>query len=1779
MALAGAAALCHGQLQPSWVHRYVGPSGSQLLTAGPVLTANDVYLAGQVENAAGDSEFALVRYGQATTVFSATTHNPGTNETDIPGALEVLPDGNLMMAGSSGNFLNTAIATAKFTPDGTRIWSRRFAAANFDSEQPPVLAFDAAGNVYVSGTTIAQRSDVMTVKYSADGEQQWASTFAGFSGSADQAAAIKLDVHGNVYVNGRSQSGSNWDLFTLKYDANGNELWARRYDGPLRQQENAGALVLDASGNAYIYGASIGQTGSGVTRYELVVVKYDTFGNELWASRFGLPGDISEVRRGMVLDDAGNLVVLANINGGEQQCMVMKLDPNGNRLWTARYNGVEDGYDNGYALTTDAAGNTYVAAASDDPSTWQFATLKFDPFGTRLWVAKFDADGIFDYPVGVAVDSGDGVYVAGQSRFFTGPGGFLAIKYSQPSTAPLGAPSIVASPGSQMVAGGSNATFRVTASGDAPLSYQWRYNGRRIPDATNSSLSLIAVTLEQSGQYSVEITNATGSVASPEADLLVLIPPSVTAQPQDQFAYAGTEVTFSVSAYGTEPFEYQWLRDSVALSNGTSRLLTLANVRAEDAGAYRAVVSNISGSATSSVARLAVSHLVQQDWVARYDGPRHDADVNPIVKVDGTGHIYVGGTSQGPTNADVAIIKYDSLGAALWTARYSAGPDTVEALFAMEVDANGVVWATGRTGTDDIGGDAFTVSFSADGTLRWARRLGATNSFAAGFGIAIDAQGNSYIAGQKEEDFLTIKYDFEGNELWGVAFNGAGNGTDTARSIAVFGTNIYVTGSSWNGSNLDFLTLNYSQGGSMLWRATYDAAETDNAVAVAVDPSGNIVVAGNSYGTINYDEYGSDFLVVKYSPGGARFWTARYDGFMNAEDYPSALTVDSAGNIYVTGHSDFESPDSGVRQFATLKYDPTGRELWRNWHISHQYDGSRSLAVDASGSVYITSLATGPFSGRDIGFIKYDPLGNRVVSSRYSGPGNADDVPSTLALGPGGDVYIAGTTSGEAGLDFVLVKYGQNAVAGLPTITEAPRGLDIGRGGNALFGVTASGDAPLSYQWLFNGVAIAGATNRTFDVTSAQFSHAGSYAVRVANALGSVFSAAAALLVQAPPSIIVPPPSQTIVAGSTASLRVSAEGSSPLSYQWSFNGNALPRGTNQQLTLPNVQPSDIGNYSVEVSNRVGTAHSAVARLNVTFMAQQLWATNYAVTDLGGGPMAMAVATDGSVYVAAGVGFAEGSDYGVTKFDRDGHRLWAESYGGVPGGYDVATDLAIDHEGNAYVTGWSWGDSSSFDAATIKYDPDGNQLWAARFNGPDNLEDIGHAIAVDTNGNVIVALSSTSVPHNVNFVTVCYSPMGTQKWAAVYNGPANSYDQPVDLAVDSAGVYVTGISTLNGLNTDFATLKYDTNGVEVWAARYNGPANIEDAPVRLGLDGAGSVYVAGWSHASNGVPDYALVKYTPSGQRSWAVRFDGLAGRYDYLSDMIVDFAGNVYVTGSSDTFAGDADWVTLKFNSNGARVWLATYGGSFGVGDNPAFLAFDASGNVCLAGSLYTGESYGVATACYDINGNRRWTAMYGADTHANEFATAIATDVFGGVVVGGSSVIANLSQSFLVNYAQSNVVGAPVITMPPVSSMVAANDSASFSVRAQGEGPLNYQWLRGRTPVPGGSQTNLVIDSAADPLAGYYSVEVQNHLGLVVSPAAELRVRGPVVPELSGALSDGMLRIVLLGEAGFNYRVEASSDLITWELVTMNYNQNSSIVITEPLSAARRYYRAVKLP
>ncbi len=821
----------------------------------------------------------------------------------------------------------------------------------------------------------------------------------------------------------------------------------------------------------------------------------------------------------------------------------------------------------------------------------------------------------------------------------------------------------------------------------------------------------------------MEVTNQFGSVATPEAELLVLIAPTITAQPQEQFAFAGTEVAFSVSVYGTDPFQFQWLHNGSQVG-GNSQRLTLTNLAVSDGGNYQVVVSNESGAVTSVVARLIVSRQVQQDWANVYDGPGHGADANPLVKVDAAGNVYVAGTSTGESSGpDFVILKYSSSGTRLWTARYSADSNSVENVFAMAADAGGNVWVTGTTALPAMGRDALTVKYSSDGSLLWAAQFGSPESLDAAYAIALDDAGNAYVAGQTGEDFLTIKYDAAGHQVWTAAFDGTGNSTDIARSIAVAGTNVYVTGSSWNGSNLDFLTLKYDAQGNRLWNVSYDAGGSDSAVALAIDPWGNVLVAGNSYGTVTYDKYGNDYVVLKYDASGRRMWSARYDGFMHAEDYPTALAVDAAGNVYVTGHSDYESPDSGV--------------------LSRQYDGSRSLVVDSEGNVYITSLGSGPFSGRDIAFIKYDALGNRVLTAQYNGVENSDDTPSALALDSVGNIYLAGTSFGvsDTGLDFVLVKYSQNSVAGLPRITNVPQGAVISYGSNITFSVTATGEEPLSYQWRFDGQDIYGATNSTFVIAPAGFEHSGSYSVLVANVHGRVASPEAALVVQAPPSILAQPQTQIVAAGSTVSFSVVVDGSTPLFHQWFFNGVPISNAVQRTLVLRNVQPGSAGSYEVLTTNRAGLVRSSPARLVVTTLAQQTWEMRYnGLAQSGDIPKKMAVGPDGSVFVT-GLSLGDGADYATIKYDASGNQVWVARYNGPENGQDFPADVAVDSNGNTYVTGGSWGGPSALDIATVKYNPTGNQEWVARFNSPDNLNDTGSAIAVDADGNVYVAGAS------------------------------------------------------------------------------------------------------------------------------------------------------------------------------------------------------------------------------------------------------------------------------------------------------------------------------------------------------------------------------------------------------------------------------------------------------
>jgi hypothetical protein len=174
------------------------------------------------------------------------------------------------------------------------------------------------------------------------------------------------------------------------------------------------------------------------------------------------------------------------------------------------------------------------------------------------------------------------------------------------------APSITTQPTNQTVSAGQTATFNATATGTAPLSYQWRKNNVAISVATSSSYTTLATTTLDSGStFVVVVSNAAGTVTSATATLTVNaapVAPSITTQPASQTVTAGQTATFTVAATSTAPLNYQWQRNAVAISGATSSTYTTPATTSSDSGAqFTVLVSNAIGSITSNPATLTVN--------------------------------------------------------------------------------------------------------------------------------------------------------------------------------------------------------------------------------------------------------------------------------------------------------------------------------------------------------------------------------------------------------------------------------------------------------------------------------------------------------------------------------------------------------------------------------------------------------------------------------------------------------------------------------------------------------------------------------------------------------------------------------------------------------------------------------------------------------------------------------------------------------------------------------------------------------------------------------------------------------------------------------------------------------------------------------------------------------------------------------------------------------------------------------------------------------------------
>ena len=471
-----------------------------------------------------------------------------------------------------------------------------------------------------------------------------------------------------------------------------------------------------------------------------------------------------------------------------------------------------------------------------------------------------------------------------------------------------------------------------------------------------------------------------------------------------------------------------------------------------------------------------------------------------------------------------------------------------------------------------------------------------------------------------------------------------------------------------------------------------------------------------------------------------------------------------------------------------------------------------------------------------------------------------------------------------------------------------------------------------------------------------------------------------------------------------------------------------------------------------------TALLTIPIRNIHAQVTQQWVARY--NDPANGDdqaNALVVDASGNSYIT---GYSTGAlwDYATIKYDVSGTALWTAIYDGPGGANDAAAAIATDDSGQVFVTGYSGGIGTNGDYATLKYSPTGQQEWVARYNGAANGDDEANSIALDSNGNVYVTGYASGIGSGHDYATIKYNSAGVQQWVAQYNGPANGDDEAHALALDDSGnVYVTGRSQSVSSGFDYATIKYNSAGAQQWAIRYNGPANSDDEAVAIAVFADSYVYIGGWSFGIGTAKDYLLLKCDLNGIQQWQARYDGPGHGNEGLYAMALGAAGDVFLTGKSLGSSTAIDVATIRYSAAGTQLWLARYNGPSNGNDWGTSIALDANTNVYVTGSSDVGGSnYDYVTLKYDSSGIQQWVATYDGPAGGQDIAWGIGLDSAGQVFVTGTSAgIGSLHDFATIMYSQTSLVEITLTPINPPIQIPASGGNFSFNATIANAGAL----------------------------------------------------------------------------------------------------------------------------
>jgi uncharacterized repeat protein (TIGR03803 family) len=864
----------------------------------------------------------------------------------------------------------------------------------------------------------------------------------------------------------------------------------------------------------------------------------------------------------------------------------------------------------------------------------------------------------------------------------------------------------------------------------------------------------------------------------------------------------------------------------------------------------------------------------------------------------------------------------------------------------------------------------------------------------------------------------------------------------------------------------------------------------------------------------------------------------------------------------------------------------TGYDLVTGWgsptgsNLVQQLGFPEPLAISPAVPVVFSGLSGGPFSPSSTTYTLSDtgtaPL-NWLVSappawldvSPASGTltNGGSTTPVTVSIDPSATNFAAGSYATSLSFtnltDGVVQTFAVTlAVVTPPVITSQPTNLTLLAGQTATFNVGIATNALAYYQWRTNGINltdggnISGSATPTLTISGVASNNIASYSVVVSNVTGVAVSSNAALsIIASKPVFVLQPTNQSVLPGGPTTLIVSVVGSTPYHYQWQFNGTNLATSstkytsgvTSSNLVIANFVTTNVGNYTVVVTNSLGSVTSSVAALSLTPVTTTSFALNApgsfsATTTQPENPYA------GLVYVPSqtayfgttenGGGDGGGSTFKVTTAGTISRE---HSFtGGTDGAFPVAP-LILGQDGILYGVSYEYGTYS--DGSLWKELPNATAITAlVQFNGDNGIEPVsGVTQGAD---NRLYGACNAGGAFGYGTIFVCATNATAVTNLISFNGTDGAFPSPI-LAQGTDG-YLYGTAENGGIyGSDAGTVyKISTNGVFTVLHNFNGTNDgaVPIAGVTLANDG--NYY--GTTLEGGAYNEGTVYEITPSGVFTTLYSFTGGADGAEPWGGLIQATNGNLYGTTQQGGTYGDGTVFQVSLagtyttiaefdgyqgaNSEGNLVQgpdgnlygVTLNGGQSGYG---AFFSLTNIGALQITGNPVSQSVYAGATVLFTVGTSGSAARSYqwqengtnllnGSGVFGATSSVLILSNVVAASAASYSVVATNAYNSVTSSPAVLTVIQAgPAIVTQPASVITVAGLSVSFTVGATGNLPLIYQWQENGTnltdggSISGSATATLTLSGVVAANSGTYSVTVSNTLGGVVSSNAYLSV------------------------------------------------------------------------